>query len=155
MGPPFCRVLAHIEFVESGPSSAGYFRYIDDILLIYPQDLDLYRITERLNNVELSKFTYEIESKNTRPFLDILLIRESDKLKFRFYHTLTYKIFLSLISTLILVQPLCLLISTTKVCDKYSKPMQFHFVGPSIINSSYLGKFILNSYYIYIYIYYI
>ena len=73
------RVLAcnYLEFLESGPikyiilNTAHYFRYIDDILLIYPQDLDLHSITD---NVEPSiKFTYELESNSTLPFLDILL----------------------------------------------------------------------------------
>ena len=62
MGSPLCRVLTciYLEFLESGPfkyiipNSAHYFRYIDDILLIYPQDLDLHSIIDRLNNVEPS-----------------------------------------------------------------------------------------------------
>ena len=59
-----------LEYVEFGPfkciisNTACYFRYIDDILLIYPQS-----ITDRLNNVKPSiKFTYEIESKKHSTF---------------------------------------------------------------------------------------
>ena len=45
---PLSWVLAciYLEFLESGPfkyiapNTAWYFRYIDDILLIYPQDFD-------------------------------------------------------------------------------------------------------------------
>ena len=69
----------YLKFLESGPfkyiipNTVCYFRYID-ILLIYPQDLYLHSITDRLNNVEPSiKFTYELESNNTLAFLDILL----------------------------------------------------------------------------------
>ena len=59
MGSPLSGVLAciYLEFLESGPfkhiipNTAHYFRYIDDILLIYPQDLDLNSITDKLNNV--------------------------------------------------------------------------------------------------------
>ena len=48
MAPPLIAVLAcvNLEFLESGPfkysnpSSASSFRYIDDILLIYPRDLN-------------------------------------------------------------------------------------------------------------------
>ena len=84
MGSPLSGVLAciYLEFLESGPfkyiipNTTHYFRYIDDILLIYPQDLDLHSITDRLNNVEPSiKFTYELEYNSTQPFLDILLFR--------------------------------------------------------------------------------
>ena len=84
MGSPLNGVLAciYLEFLESGPfkciipNTARYFRYIDDILLIYPHDLDLHSITDRLNNVEPSlKFTYEFEYNSTLTFLDILLIR--------------------------------------------------------------------------------
>ena len=88
----------YLEFLKSGPfeyiipSSASYFRYIDDILLSYPQDLDLNSITDRLNNVEPSiRFTCEFESQNTPPFLDVLLIRNSDKFKFRVYCKPTWK----------------------------------------------------------------
>ena len=80
----------YLEFLESGPftyiipNNASYFRYIDDILLIHPQDLDLNSITDWLNNVDLSiKFTWELESNNTLHFLDVLLIRNNNKSEFR------------------------------------------------------------------------
>ena len=66
--------------------SASFFRYIEDILLIYPQDLDLYSITDSQNKVKpCIKFTCVLESNNTLPFLDVLLIRNNDKLKFSVY----------------------------------------------------------------------
>ena len=100
IGSLLCGVLAciYLEFLESGlfkyiiPNTAHYFRYIDDILLIYPQDLDFYSITDRLNNVEPSiKFTYESEYNSTQPFLDILLIRNINKLEFKVYRKPTWK----------------------------------------------------------------
>ena len=100
MGSPLSGVLAciYLEFLESGPfkyiipNTAHYFSYIDDILLIYAQDLDLYRITDRLNNVEpFIKFTYELEYNSTQPFLDILLIRNINKLEFKVYCKTTCK----------------------------------------------------------------
>ena len=99
IGSPLNRVLAciYLEFSESGPfkyiipNTVHYFRYIDDIL-IYPQDLDLHSITDRLNNVEPSiKFTYELEYNYTLPFLDILLIRNINKLEFKVYRKPTCK----------------------------------------------------------------
>ena len=94
MGSLLSGVLAciYLEFLESGPfkyiipNTAHYFRYIDDILLIYLQDLDLQTIIDRPNNVEPSvKFTYELEYNSTLPFLDILLIRNINKLGFKVY----------------------------------------------------------------------
>ena len=101
MGSPLNWALAgfYLEFLESGsfkyiiPNTTSYFRYTDDILLIYPQDLDLHSITVRLNNEELStiKFTYELESNNKLTFLDIILIRNVNKLKFKVYRKSTCK----------------------------------------------------------------
>ena len=55
-----CGVLAciYLEFLESGPfkyiipSNSNYFRYIDDIQLIYPQELRLVKITDGLKKIE-------------------------------------------------------------------------------------------------------
>ena len=100
LGPPLSGVLAciYLEFLESGPfkyiwpNTARYFRYIDDILLIWPQDLELHSITDRLDNVEPSiKFTYKLESNSNLPFLDILLIRIINKLEFKVYRKPTCK----------------------------------------------------------------
>ena len=100
MGSPLSGVLAciYLEFLETGPFkyhipyTAHYFRYIDDILLIYPQDLYLHSITDRLNNVKPSiKFIYELEYNSTLPFLDILLIRNVNKLEFKVYRKPTCK----------------------------------------------------------------
>ena len=100
MGSSLSGVLAciYLEFLESGsfkhiiPNTAHYFRYIDDILFIYPQDLDSNSITDKLNNVEPSlKFTHELEYNFTLPFLDILLIRNINKLEFKVYRKTTCK----------------------------------------------------------------
>ena len=94
MGSPLSGVLAciYLEFLKFGsfkyiiPNTARYFRYIDDISLIYPEDLDLHNITDKMNNVELFiKFTYELESNRTVPYVDILLIRNINKLEFKVY----------------------------------------------------------------------
>ena len=99
MGSPLSGVLAwiYLESLESGsfkyiiPNTGHFFRYIDDILLVYSQDLDLYSFNDRLNNVEPSiKFTYEFEFNSTQPFLDILLIRNI-KLEFKVYRKPTCK----------------------------------------------------------------
>ena len=75
-------VCIYFKLLESGPfkyiipSSASYFICIDNILLIYPQDLNLNSITDGRNNVEPSvKFTYALEY-NTLPFLGCLTYKE-------------------------------------------------------------------------------
>ena len=100
MGSPLSRVLAciYLEFLELSPfkliilNSARYFRYIDNILRTYSQDLDLHSITDGLNNEEPSiKFTYDLEPNITLPFLDIILIRNNNKLVFKVYRKPTCK----------------------------------------------------------------
>ena len=52
----------------------------------------LIKITEKVNNVELSfNFTYEKESNNTIPFLDILIIKPQNVLTFKVYRKPTNK----------------------------------------------------------------
>ena len=81
-----------LEFLESGPFkyrvpiNATYFRFIDDKLIFLHQNLKIEEITEKLNNVEPSiNFTYEKESNNSIPFLDIL-IKSLNDLTFKVDH---------------------------------------------------------------------
>ena len=64
------------------PCNSNNFKYIDDILLIYRQELNLIKITDRLNNIEPTmKFPHELEANNFLLFLDVLLIRNNDKVE--------------------------------------------------------------------------
>ena len=88
----------YLKFFEFGPfkyiipSNSNYFRYIDNILLIYPQEFDLVKITDGLNKIEQTlKFTHELETNNSLPFLHILLIRNNNKLEFKIFCKTTYK----------------------------------------------------------------
>ena len=97
---PLSGLLAciYIEFPETSPFkyiiliNSNYLRFIDDILLIYSEEHNLIKITDRLNKIEPTiKFTHELETNNYLSFLDILLIRNNDKLEFKVYHTPTCK----------------------------------------------------------------
>ena len=110
MGSPLSGVLAciYLEFLESGPfkyiipNTSHYSRYIDDILLIYPQDLGLHSITDRLNNVEPSiTFPNELKYNSTLTFLDILLIRNINKLEFKVYRKTTTFSFIHTTTTIL------------------------------------------------------
>ena len=49
-------------------------------------------MTDRLDKIEPSlKFTHELETNNSLPFLHNLLIRNNDKLKFKLFHKSTCK----------------------------------------------------------------
>ena len=67
---------------------------IDYILLIYPWNYDLIKITDRLNNIlPTIDFIYELKTNNTLLFEDILLINHNNKLEFKVHLKSTNKIF--------------------------------------------------------------
>ena len=74
MGSPRRGIFAfiYLKFIESGHFKYKipiYFRYIDDILLIYTQELNLIKITDRLNKIEPTvKFIYELETNSSLLF---------------------------------------------------------------------------------------
>ena len=87
-----------LEFLESQhfkhilPNDIQYFRYSDDILIIYPKVHNIPSIVQKLNHVEpIINFTYELEKNNSLLFLDILLINSNNKLKFKVYHYVNNK----------------------------------------------------------------
>ena len=82
MGSPLSGVLAclFLEFLETKPfkyilpNDIQYFRYIDDILIIYPNKYNITSLIQKLNKVEPSIiFTAELEKDNALPFLDVLI----------------------------------------------------------------------------------
>ena len=100
MDSPLSDVIAciYLEFLKSGPfrhiipSNSNHFRYVDVILFIYPKELDLIKVTDRLNKIKPTiKFIHELETNNALPFSDIILIRNNDKLEFKVFHKTTGK----------------------------------------------------------------
>ena len=74
MVSPLSGLLAciYLVFLESSsykyitPYNSDYFRYIEHILLFYPKELDLIKITRRLNKIEPTvKFIHELETNNS------------------------------------------------------------------------------------------
>ncbi len=60
--------------------------------MIAPRRLDLGRILDQINRVEESiKFTVELEIDNKLPYLDVLLIKDNNKLKFKVFKKPTCK----------------------------------------------------------------
>jgi len=69
----------------------GYFRYVDDILVIYKDNkTNIHRVLEDFNNLVPSmKFTLEKEQNNKINFLDITITKNHDGLSFEIYRTPT------------------------------------------------------------------
>ena len=100
MGSPLSGVIAclFLEFLEAGPfknilpKNSTFLRYIDDTILICNNRENLISLVERLNEVEPSiEFTLEEEENGKLPFLDVLIIKNNNKLSFKVYRKPTNK----------------------------------------------------------------
>jgi hypothetical protein len=64
----------------------GYFRYVDDILLIYKNITDIEEILSMFNNITPDlNFTLEQEQDNRLNFLDLTIKKTTNKLTFDIY----------------------------------------------------------------------
>ena len=65
---------------------AKWFRYVDDVLVILPKNTNIDNKLRRLNDVNSDiQFAVEIEEENQIPFLDTLLHRRDDDVRFSVY----------------------------------------------------------------------
>ena len=103
MGNPLSPLLSNIymEFFESRlippiwMSQISWFRYVDDILVVFKKNLNIDNFLDVINNLVPSiKFTTEIEVNGKIPFLDTLVHRSSNEFKYSIYrkptNNLTY-----------------------------------------------------------------
>jgi hypothetical protein len=65
----------------------GYFRYVDDILLMHKEDqTNTHRVLDNFNStIPNMKFTLQKEENNKINFLDITITKERDSLLFEIY----------------------------------------------------------------------
>jgi hypothetical protein len=65
----------------------GYFRYVDDILIVYNEkDTDIDLLLDQFNNtMPTMKFSIEKENNNNINFLDITICKNQDNLSFSAY----------------------------------------------------------------------
>jgi len=65
----------------------GYFRYVDDILVVYDQSVtDIHKVHKALNNLAPTiKFTLENETDGCINFLDFTIQNKDNKLLFNIY----------------------------------------------------------------------
>ena len=67
-------------------SDIKWLRYVDDIFLIWPDNLDFDTFFHRLNNLHPTiKFKFEWEVNGTLPFLDIKVHKTSSEPQFSIY----------------------------------------------------------------------
>ena len=94
MGNPLSPVLSNLymEIFESRilntiiPENVKWFRYVDDIICIWPNHEDIRTFQDNLNQLVPSiKFTMEIENNSCLPFLDVMVHRCDRKFKFSVY----------------------------------------------------------------------
>jgi hypothetical protein len=97
MGAPTSPILSEIflQYIEHNlivnilqkHKIVGYFRYVDDILLVYNnENTEINQVLDDFNTVVPTiQFTIENETNNTINFLDITIKRNIDKLDFDIY----------------------------------------------------------------------
>lgn len=99
MGNPLSPVLSNLymEFFENKllanilPSNVIWFRYVDDVLCLWPVSEDLDCFLPRLNSLAPSiKFTVEVENDCKLPFLDCLIHRVEKRFLFSIYRKPTH-----------------------------------------------------------------
>lgn len=94
MGSPLSPVAAclYMEMLEKEHfkdimgAETSWLRYVDDVFILVPEDTDLNEKLQQLNAVEKSiQFTLENENHGTLPFLDVMIIRCENAVKFKVY----------------------------------------------------------------------
>ena len=98
MGSPLSAVMASLfmetletdEYVRIIGRDAKWYRYVDDVLVIVPQNTDVDNKLRRLNEVNKDiQFTVENEENNELSFLDVLIHRKNEGVRFSVYRKLT------------------------------------------------------------------
>ena len=88
----FMETLEEEEFSKIMGEDTTWFRYVDDVLIIAPQNMNLDEKLEKLNEVhENIKFTLEEEEDQMLNFLDITIIRTDEGVKFKVFRKPTNK----------------------------------------------------------------
>ena len=100
MGSPLSAVLACLfmekletdHFSKIIPSDAKWYRYVDDCLVILHNDTNIDELLLKLNDVHSRiQFTVETEENQALPFLDTVIMRSDDSVKFKVYRKPTNK----------------------------------------------------------------
>ena len=82
----FMEMMERDHFLDIMGEESIWYRYIDDVLIVVPRDLDLDDKLSRLNEVHNKiQFTLEKEQDGSLSFLDIHINRTTDGVKYKVY----------------------------------------------------------------------
>jgi len=85
----FLQHLEHTKIIELTMQNniTGYFRYVDDVLMIYDENItDIHEVHTAFNETSpMLKFTIEKETGNSINFLNIVIQNKDNKLQFDIY----------------------------------------------------------------------
>ena len=78
----FMEMLEKEKFTKIMGNDTKWYRYVDDVLIVAPEDMDLVGELQELNQVhDRIKFTLEEEQDQVLNFLDTTIIREGTKFR--------------------------------------------------------------------------
>ena len=101
MGSPLAPALAEIfltkienDFINN-PSNPlkilFYYRFVDDIFVIFPEDEDEKEILNKFNTFHKTlKFNLELEQLNKLNFLDVLIFKDNEQIMTNWYRKLSH-----------------------------------------------------------------
>ena len=80
----YMETLEQDHFLQIMGTNTTWFRYVDDVFVLVPEDTDLSDKLKKLNEVEESiQFTLETETDGKLPFLDILIVKHEDDVRYK------------------------------------------------------------------------
>ena len=92
MASLYMKMLEKDRYIRIMGRGANWFRYVDDVLVIMPKNINVENKLMMLNSVnEYIQFTTEQETGNKFPFLDTVVHRVGNVLKFSMYRKPTNK----------------------------------------------------------------
>ena len=88
----FMEVLEKEHYSKVISSDSKWYRYVDDCLIVTHRDTDIEAVLCRMNNIHNKiQFTVESENNGSLPFLDAVIIRTENSVKFKVYRKPTNK----------------------------------------------------------------
>ena len=88
----FMEVLENEHYSKLISTDSVWYRYVDDCLIVTRKDTDLDTLLTKMNSVhERIQFTMEKENNSSLPFLDTVIVRTENIVKFNVYRKPTNK----------------------------------------------------------------
>ena len=82
----YMEMLEHEQFEHIMGAGTTWLRYVDDIFVLVPENIDLKEKLDQLNAVEERiQFTLETEENGTLPFLDVMIMKRGNEVKYKVY----------------------------------------------------------------------